>query len=230
MTRRDIKHTRIRKLNCYDDVMALVRGGARPSTIARYIREDCKEMLDVGHRSVEQAVRRFIASLPPGTVLTLEPEVAKAIDLDGYRSPNYIAKMRKQMEEGLDSLKEMGGLIRVQIERIEKLLEVEAQVPFGLESVRREIKMAHDMLLNYVKVEMDLGIRHKQAFRADIHSTQRIEAGVGENMLQLLMSRGFNVQKLLEGGNDVVEAEFVKLLSEPGDMKKLLREGLIEAP
>jgi hypothetical protein len=173
------------------------------------------------------AVRRFIRDAPPGLVLTPDPVVAKTIDLKTKAPPAYVEKMREQMEEGLDVLTEKERLYYVQKERLMRMIEHEKEAPpVSLKSIRYEIELADKMLTELGKFQMDLGVVKRVPMAADIRMLQRAEVDVGRNMLQILMAKGLDVEGILAGG--VVDAEGVKLLTEPGGMKKVLREGLID--
>jgi|GEM_PF-6092461 len=225
MSKKDTKSHKVKGLFCYDDVMAMIRAGAGPAIIARYVQEDAREMLDVNRRSCEQAIRRFIADLPPGIALTRDPKVAEVIDLK--KPPKYVERLREAVEEGLNILVEQEELYRKQLARVEQFMMVESKLLRPIESLRKEIELACKILTDYAKIALDTGVMTRVPMQADFTMKRRNEVDVGANLLQLLMQKGLDVDSMLKSG-EIVEADFVKLLSSPEDMKKVIREGLID--
>lgn len=211
MTVKDVGHTKIRSLQCYNQMIALAQTGATWGECARFIQER-GEMKKIQLRSVEQAVRRYFEE-NPGLAVTKDPALARAIDLKhGGDLPGYIIKLRDKVEDHIDVLTEMERLYGLQRERV---LEYRDQEQKGKEvgaSLRAEIKVAIRMLGDIAKLQMDLEIIEKAPTRIDARVAQWKQLDIGTQLLELVKDR----------------PEMAKLLESPEAIKEMLRGELIE--
>lgn len=211
MATKDVGHTRIRSLKCYDQLIALIQAGGTYGDGARFIK-DQGEMKNLKTRSAEQAVRRFFEDHPELGV-TKDPALARAIDLKyGGDPPGYIVKLRDGVEDHIDALAEMEALYEIQKDRVLEYREKETEGESVGSALRAEIKVALQMLREISGVQMDLAIVERVPARLDARVAHRKQLDVSTQLAELISG----------------QPEVAKLLESPEAIKDMLRGELIE--
>jgi hypothetical protein len=116
--------------------------------LARYIQEDRGESTDVTRHSLAIQLANFRKSIPAGHL------VAK-------RFPEVFNKALEEVEEGLDELKELEDLFRLQKSRIEVDNKIETELGKLLPSMTAEMREARQTLQAIADIKADLGIRKR---------------------------------------------------------------------
>jgi len=145
---KDSRFRRIRGLNCYDDVYKRLCEGWAPSEVARYIQQERGECTDISSTGLTQQLSKFRASLP-------------AAKLVQKRFPEIIAAAKQEIFEGIDELKELEDLYRLQMRRIHIDTENEKKINKLMPSMTGEIREARQILESVANIKMELGISQR---------------------------------------------------------------------
>jgi hypothetical protein len=150
------KHQKLRALKCFDEVFSRLREGWPLSELARYIQEDKKEYVDVSRAGLVSVLTDFRASLPPGELIK-------------KRIPQAFLSAKKEVEEGLDEIKELEALYRMQLERVKVDLETEKKIKKLLPTMTSEIKEARQILESVANLKMDLGLQDRAPQKHEVN-------------------------------------------------------------
>lgn len=136
---------KIRALSRYPEVHDKLISGWSVPDIARFIQEECKEMTSLSRKQMEAAVQRFRQNMSPA-------------DKAGKLLPAVVQNAAKEIEQGLDELAELERLYGLQLERINRGLEVERAVKLNGNTLGQEFRIAKEIIDASAKLKQSLGL------------------------------------------------------------------------
>jgi hypothetical protein len=141
--------SRLKELKCFKDVHQRLVDGWPLSEVARYIQQDCKEYTDISKEGLISTLSKYRQTIPA-------LEIAKK-----ELSPVTVQKV-EEVHKGLDELKALEDLFRVQLDRIAMDHKLEKQIGKSLNTLGNEIRVAKEIIEASAKLKMELGINDKQ--------------------------------------------------------------------
>lgn len=169
---RDYGYERVRELKCFQEVYDRILDGWPIAEIARFIQDIKKESLDVTKAGLMAALQGFRASLPPG-------ELAKK------RMPGLLANAANEVEAGLDEMREMEKLYRLQMNRLDIDIENEKKIKKLLPTTGQEVRIAREILSNYAELKMDLGLSKRHIGQMDVDARLMADVAVRYNKTEV---------------------------------------------
>lgn len=142
---RDEGFQSVRRLKCFNEVFERLKAGWAPSELARFIQDDRGEYGHATKTALMQVLQRFKDTIPPAQLFST-------------RIPEAFHEAKKEVEEGLDELKEMEKLYRLQMERIQIDRSNEKQSKKLIATMTQEIRVARELLTGIADLKMDLGL------------------------------------------------------------------------
>lgn len=185
-TARASGHARIRGLSCFDEIHKKILEGWPAREVAKYIQEEAGELEDSSHESVTTMVKRYRESLPPA-------ELAK------HRLPVDMQRAQQKVAEGIDELKELENLYRLQMERIHIDFALEKKFNKLIPATAQEVRAAREILSTIAELKMDLGLheRHLGRIDGDAEVSAVVMARVGDEKIAAVLSNSEKRQRLL---------------------------------
>ncbi len=153
---RDDSFSKIRALKCFRDLIQRIEAGWTPMQCAAFVQEDRSEYQHASRNSLVQVLTRFRDSLPPGQLLKT-------------RLPDKFLEAAKEVEEGLDELKEMEQLYKLQMGRIKIGMAHEKNLNILMPTMTQEIRVAREILGGYADLKMDLGLTTRASEQVDVN-------------------------------------------------------------
>lgn len=135
----------IESLKCRQIVDQMIIDGIPVAEIARFIQEDAQELTDIKLDSLRRKLNRYIGTRPLGVVRSL---------------PEPLAKKIEEVSRSINALEEMERLYRIQMQRIDREIEIEGSLGIILPNICREVARAQGILNSILQMQMDLGM-HK---------------------------------------------------------------------
>jgi hypothetical protein len=158
---------RIRALNCFETVRAMLIGGMPGVEVARHI-QSLNELTDLKLESVRQMVEHFKATLPKGLMMA-------------RMNPNHYVETKKKVEAQVDLVAECKYLFDLQKKRIEILMKREEGIGFLLTGGEKNFSEARELLRQMADLTKMMGVTNAQA---------------GEAMEQMAKSKDVNWSQL----------------------------------
>jgi hypothetical protein len=160
---RDNAHKRIKTLKCYQEVYDRILEGWPPSNIAAFIQDIRHEATDLTREGMISAIVDFRASLPPAELIK-------------KRLTKTYTDAAQEVEEGIDEIKELEKLYKLQMRRITIDAETEKKINKLLPTTGQEVRIAREILSTYADLKMDLGLSKRHLGQMDIDA--RVAADV----------------------------------------------------
>jgi hypothetical protein len=163
-----------------------VLAGWPVSAVASFIQKDRREYLDVSIEYLKDIVHSYRDSLPPGEVVS-------------RRIPQFFMKAMDKVEEGLDELKELENLYRLQLGRIEIDLAIEKKIRKLVPTMTQEIREARNILESIAQLKMDLGLkdRHLGSVDVDAALVTDLKGKYGSESVSRVLGNPESVRKVL---------------------------------
>lgn len=152
---RETRFVKLRSLKCFAEVHQRVLDGWPMPELARYIQDEKREYTDVTKDGLVAVLKEYRASIPPGQLIQ-------------KRMPQVFHKAAAEVAEGVDELKEMEKLYRLQMERIGIDVNTEKKINKLMPTVTQEIRVAREILSGMASLKMDLGIDKRHIGQVDI--------------------------------------------------------------
>jgi len=153
--RSDKGFSKLKALKCFDTVYHFICQGWVTAEVARYIQVEQKEYTEVTRPSLEVLLSEFRRTIPPAQLIK-------------QRLPPVFKKAAEETRRGLDELKEYERLYHMQMERIDIDLKHERNVKKLFGTTVQEIRAARELLHDYAKLKMDLGLSKRHLGQLDI--------------------------------------------------------------
>jgi hypothetical protein len=155
---RDTKFVKLKACQCFDEADRRLRLGQSFTDIARFIQQDNQEYTETAEAHLVNVLTEYYESIPL---------IEKAM---GANSPTQ-RKLAKQLDSGLDEVAELERVYKIQMERVENLVQQEKNMGIALKDFTgKEIWFAVKILEQSSKLKMDLGIVKRQLGQLDIGS------------------------------------------------------------
>lgn len=211
---RDEGLTKLRSLKCFNEVHERVLSGWAPSELARFIQETRNEYGHANRISLMQVLQRYRDSIPPAQLLA-------------KRMPQAFQKAAEEVEEGVDELKELNKLYRLQMGRIDIDLLTEKKINKLMPTMTQEVRVAAELLGKIADLKMDLGLSTRHLGQVDAEVTITTDPSkYGRDSVQKVMQDPERRRKVL----NVAE----RILGLPGrsektqDPEEVLRDAVAE--
>jgi len=177
---RDTRFKKLRAMGCYQEVYDRICAGWPLAQVARFIQEERKEYLTISRHGLEQQLAEFRKTMPPG-------------DLVQKRFPDVYDKAKEAVEEGIDELKELEELYRIQMHRIGVDFATEKGIKKLLPSMTAEIREARQLLETMANLKLEMGVLGRVPRGVDLNV--EVEATLTEDIAAKFGSG--DVQKVL---------------------------------
>lgn len=162
------KFMRLKALDCFEEVLQMMRYGYTRKRIAQYIQEEQGEYDDVTQDSLIRMLNRFTKeefhryeqsvdkTLPPQEKLPAETE-EQALE-------------RKEKAEKINVIDEYSSLYRLQKDRIDRAVKRERKSQgLLMKEIGKEIRIAAEILNDLGQYQQDVGILPRQAQKIDVN-------------------------------------------------------------
>lgn len=152
---RDSGQPRIRGLRSFQEVYDRILDGWPLSEVARFIQEVKKEAVDMTRPGLVAALTDFRNTIPPA-------------ELTKKRLTQKYIKAAQEVEEGVDELKELEKLYRLQMQRVEIDFTHEKNIKKLMPTTGQEVRIAKEILSTYADLKMDLGLSKRHLGQVDV--------------------------------------------------------------
>jgi hypothetical protein len=212
---------RLTDLKCWPEVQAKIRAGDKSGTIARWIQDEAKELLDHKTDSVRRMVARERELMAVGDS---QPEQKKGqVEID---------KLKKELEEVkqaevtdktkkrklLNVLEEISELYELQMERVKVGRKVEITMGYLIRTLTSDVAEAREILKFAFEVDREMGISKRPP--EEVGDGKRFETLTYEARKRVLQALDMVKSKLKvmeieerrieKASEEVVEAEVVR--------------------
>jgi len=154
---RETRFVRLRTLNCYPDVHARLLDGWTLNELAKYIQEERKEYTDVKRGSLIQVLNEYKSSIPK-------------TELISRRIPTFMNNVKAEIENQKNTLTELWRLYDMQLTRIQRVLEQEAEIGISIPTVTKDIQAAEGIVNSIHEIEADLGIAKRHLGKIEVEN------------------------------------------------------------
>lgn len=149
----------LRSLKCFPQIRAALLGHQSISELARWIQEDKKEYTNITRQSLITILTAFRKQMPPLEVVRASlPE----------EPPTKVKNALDALCEGMDELKEMERLYRLQMQRVETDYGTEMRIGKLFTNMGQEVRISREILASYAELKMDLGLTKRHIGQVDV--------------------------------------------------------------
>lgn len=209
-TGRDEGFQKLRSMRCFQEVYDRMISGWAMSELARFIQEDRNEYGHATRVGLMQILQRFRDTIPPAQLLQ-------------RRMPHAFHEAAKEVEEGIDELKELERLYRLQMDRIDIDLKTEKKINKLMPTMTQEVRVARELLGAIADLKMDLGLNTRHIGQVDVEARLEadIQAKYGKDSIKKVMESPESRRKVL----NIAE----RILALPERTEKAQRDGGLSA-
>jgi len=195
---------RIRKLTCFDEVYGRILEGWPLSEVARFIQDVKKEATDLTRGSLMQSLQDFRGTIPPAELLK-------------KRLTPVFVDAAKEVEEGLDELREIEKLYKLQMRRIDIDVQNEKNIKKLLPTTGQEVRIAREILSTYADLKMDLGLSKRHLGHMDVDARVMADVALRYNKteVQTVLSDPQSRKKVLSLVERLMSKSAGALVQEP---------------
>lgn len=211
-TSRKEGYQKLRTLRCFNEVHERILAGWEPARVAVFIQQDRDEYTDVSAVNLAQVLQRYRASIPPAQLMKT-------------RMPEAFVEAKEAVDEGIDELKEMTKLYRLQMERIMVGVTVEKESKRLLPSITQDVRTAREVLAGIADLKMDLGLSQRASESVDVNVNVTTDVGrYGKKSVEEVMNDPERRRKVLNvaermlafpGRLEVIDATAVEVPDSP---------------
>lgn len=178
--------TKLRSLNCFDEVHQRVLDGCDSASLAKYIQEEEQEYLDASRASVVSALNYYRSTLPPG-------------ELVSKKLPGAFNEAVKKLNKSVDEVKELEWLTRFQKRRLRIDGDTEKKINKLLPSMTQEVRAHVEVLRTLASVKMDLGLnkRHLGSLEVDAKLVAEVTERYGTANVAKVLQNSESRQKVM---------------------------------
>jgi hypothetical protein len=226
---------RLNDLKCWPEVQAKIRAGEKPGTIAKWIQNEAKELLDHKTDSVRRMVARERELMAVGDSI---PEQKKAQEeIERLRTELDKAKQadvsdRTKRRKLLNVLDEVGELYELQMDRVKAGRKVETTMGYLIRTMTADVAEAREILKFALEVQDGMGLSKRPT--EEVSGGKRFESLTYEGRKRVLQAiemvksklkvMEIEEKKVDKASEEVVEAEVVRVespVSEDGETESL---------
>lgn len=181
---RDEGFQKLRTLRCFNEVYERILAGWSMPELARFIQEDRSEYAQATRPGLVQVLQRFRDTIPPA-------ELAK-------RVPGAHAKATSDVEDGIDEVKEMENLVRMQMARLKIDITNEQNIGTLMPKMTQEMRVAGELLGKLADLKMDLGLSTRHLGQSAVEVTVQTDVGkYGKESVKKVMENPEKRRKVL---------------------------------
>jgi len=185
----------LKAMYCYGDMDKKVKAGIAVEEIARWLQEDCFQLLGIKRDSLVRKLYRYKAQLPAADLVK--------------NPPLYLERAIEKLRRGVNEVEELEKLYLLQLKRISMDAETEERITKLFSGTNAEIRTAADLLAKMMQMKQELGIVQKVPDRIDLGGGVNVGHLVDEDTDEGTKAKlGLLAGKLLDAmGKSVAEAE-----------------------
>lgn len=181
----NVRFAKLKALSCFQEVHKRLAGGSTLASVAKFVQHDRGEYTSVSEASLMAVLSEYRSSLAPSEKLpSNSPPMQKAA---------------KRLESGLDELAELERLYAIQMERLYIDFGTEKKIGKLIPTMTQEVRVAREILDNYAKLKMDLGLTEKHLGKAEVEVNVAAEltAKYGGSVVQKVIDNPASGRKVL---------------------------------
>jgi hypothetical protein len=167
---RSTRFKKLRSLGCFQEVYDRLCAGWPLAQVARFIQEERREYTSISRTGLEQQLAEFRKQMPPG-------------DLVQKRFPDVFDKAKEAVEEGIDELKELEELYRIQMHRIGVDFATEKGIGKLMPSMTAEIREARNLLKDMAELKLEMGVLGRAPQGVNVNVGVEVEATLTEDVM-----------------------------------------------
>jgi hypothetical protein len=212
---------RLTDLKCWPEVLAKIKAGERSGAIAKWIREEARECLDIQQDSVRRMVARERETLGAGESMSEQRRAEK--ELNELRDKVEDIKNSDVSERGkrkkiVNVLEEAAELYALQMERLQTGRKVETTTGFLIKSLTSDVAEAREILKFMFEVQQETGMgkrpppegRDDKRFESLSYEARKRVLEALEMVKQKIRVAELEDMRLNRVSEEVVEAEVVR--------------------
>jgi hypothetical protein len=154
-TARSDRFQKLKTLKCFSDAYERICSGWSIPQVARFIQEEKREYLDITRGGLERQLSDFRKTIP-------------ASHLVAKRFPQVYEDAKEKIEGGLDELRELEELYKLQMDRITIDHTIEKAIRKLVPSLTTDIREARKTLESIAHIKMELGIHSRAPRGVDV--------------------------------------------------------------
>lgn len=166
---RSTRFKKLRALACYQEVYDRLCAGWPLTQVARFIQDERQEYTDISKGGLEQQLTDFRKTMPAG-------------DLVQKRFPEVFDRAKEVVEQGIDELKELEELYRIQMRRIGVDFKTEKGIGKLMPSMTGEIREARNILGDMANLKLEMGLINRAPKGVDVSVGVEIEGTITEGV------------------------------------------------
>lgn len=176
----------LRTMKCFKEMHERIITGWTVAEVAKFVQDVKGELTNLTRDQLMDKLKLYRQSLPPGTMIA-------------RRMPQIMEKAAEKLQGGLDELKELEKLYRLQITRIELDHQKEKQIGKLFPTLVQEMKEAREILIASAELKMDLGLatRHIGTMEVDGKLASDLGDKYGAESVKTVMSNPEARRKVL---------------------------------
>jgi hypothetical protein len=167
---RETRSKKLRALSCYQEVYERICAGWPLAQVARFIQEERHEYTAISRHGLEQQLADFRKTMPPG-------------DLVAKRFPEVFDQAKEAVVQGIDELKELEELYRIQMHRVSVDFATEKGIGKLMPSMTAEIREARNLLESMANLKMEMGVLSRAPKGVDVSVGVEVEATLSEDLM-----------------------------------------------
>lgn len=168
---RDNRFKKLKSLKCFNEVYQRICAGWGMSEVARFIQDERNEYTDVSRQGLVQQLCEYRKTIPAG-------------DLVKKRFPEVYDQAKEEVEKGIDEIKELEELYRIQMHRIGTDFATEKKIGKLMPSMTSEMREARQTLESLANLKMELGLTNRASKKVNVEVGVEVEGeDAGERAL-----------------------------------------------
>lgn len=197
----------IRALRCHDEVRRQIVNNVPLSDVATYVQDEQHEGLEIQRDSLIRALMRYRDTIPP----------IEFVEARGRPGTSF-TKAVEVLRTGLDEVKEIEELYKIQMERVRKLKKTEdgfATVNFP--GLTQDVRVALELLNASAKLKMELGITEHHLGKTEVDVNVTVENAIAQTPppIQRAMRNPESVHRVLAVLNRARSVAVMEAKNEP---------------
>lgn len=151
--------------------------GISTSAIARFIQEEQGELTSMSSETISARLRDWRQAVPPAQRI-------------GMIRGDVVESAQEELDKGMDELRELRGLLRIQKERIESIRQRELDHDNVNPALGREIQLGVDIIQQHAAIRVQLGLTGE--------GSSNVPSSVEEKLIEAYGDAGERVQKVID--------------------------------
>jgi len=212
---------RLTDLKCWPEVLAKIKAGERSGAIAKWIREEARECLDIQQDSVRRMVAREREQMGAGESMPEQRRAEKELNelrdkAEDIKDSELSEKTKRK--KIVNVLEEAAELYTLQMERLQTGRKVETTTGFLIKSLTSDVAEAREILKFMFEVQQETGMgkrpppegRDDKRFESLTYEARKRVLEALEMVKQKIRVAELEDMRLNRVSEEVVEAEVVQ--------------------